>query len=244
MILIQEGNITSTTNTTYDNGSSIKSLRGSQPGRSPDLNRRVTCSQDKKVTLFRFCIDGNCDAGANGEHRLRMDGHWLYSGYKNFREGQCHNMRYTRNVARWKSLTVGTEEHDSTSENDSWFTTMPARKWYSPSCGTYEITLAKQFKASKKWTSCVDTSLSGSYKGVIEGQISSSTCAEWTQPAESFIWHLKVEPVSVGGSSGGGSGNGGSGTCGNGRRGNGKCPKSGECCSKWGWCGTSAAHCG
>ena len=190
----EEGDTTSATNTTYYNGSNMGGLRGSQPRQSPHLNR--ACSQDKKVTLFRFCIDGSCDAGANREHRLRLDGQWLWNGYKNFREGQCHNMRYTRNVAKWKSLTVGTEEHDTTSENDSWFANMPARNWYSPSCGTYEIILAKQFKASKQWTSCVDTSLSGSFKGAIEGQISSSTCAEWTQPAESFIWHLKVEPVS------------------------------------------------
>jgi len=32
------------------------------------------------------------------------------------------------------------------------------------------------------------------------------------------------------------------GTCGNGSRGDGICP-SGECCSEWGWCGTSSAHC-
>jgi predicted carbohydrate-binding protein with CBM5 and CBM33 domain len=42
----------------------------------------------------------------------------------------------------------------------------------------------------------------------------------------------------------GGNGNtgGGGGTCGNGNRGNGVCA-SGECCSQWGWCGTSSAHC-
>ena len=33
------------------------------------------------------------------------------------------------------------------------------------------------------------------------------------------------------------------GTCGGGNRGNGICPQAGLCCSKWGWCGTSAAHC-
>ena len=35
----------------------------------------------------------------------------------------------------------------------------------------------------------------------------------------------------------------GGGTCGNGQRGNGKCPNSSECCSEWGWCGTSVDHC-
>jgi hypothetical protein len=33
------------------------------------------------------------------------------------------------------------------------------------------------------------------------------------------------------------------GTCGNGNEGNGICPISGECCSKWGWCGTPPQHC-
>jgi hypothetical protein len=32
------------------------------------------------------------------------------------------------------------------------------------------------------------------------------------------------------------------GTCGGGSRGDGVC-SSGECCSEWGWCGTSSAHC-
>lgn len=33
-------------------------------------------------------------------------------------------------------------------------------------------------------------------------------------------------------------------TCGNGQVGNGTCPNEGECCSQYGWCGTSAEHCG
>eukprot|EP00128_Syssomonas_multiformis_P017913 Colp12_sorted_trinity150504_noHs@15598 len=34
-----------------------------------------------------------------------------------------------------------------------------------------------------------------------------------------------------------------SGTCGGGNRGNGICPQAGQCCSQFGWCGTSAAYC-
>ena len=33
------------------------------------------------------------------------------------------------------------------------------------------------------------------------------------------------------------------GTCGGGKRGNGVCPREGDCCSKWFWCGNSEAHC-
>jgi len=35
----------------------------------------------------------------------------------------------------------------------------------------------------------------------------------------------------------------GSGTCGGGEIGDGICATGGECCSKWGWCGTTPAHC-
>jgi hypothetical protein len=42
----------------------------------------------------------------------------------------------------------------------------------------------------------------------------------------------------------GGGGGGGGASCGNGNRGNGICPNAGECCSQYGWCGTSSDHCG
>ncbi len=74
---------------------------------------------------------------------LKLDGDWLYDGYRDYLEGQCHNISApSRVVEAWKSLTVGTEEHDTTSENDSYFATMTAEEWYSPTCATYEIELA------------------------------------------------------------------------------------------------------
>jgi hypothetical protein len=165
----------------------IGGLRGS-------LEENVSCSAEKKVTLYKFCIDGDCDAGAEGEHRLKLDGHWLWSDFRDFREGQCHNINVgSRNVGKYKSLTVGTEEHDDWSENDSWFATMPSSKWYSPTCGTYEITLAKQFASKKEWSSCFTASATATYNA-ISGTLTSETCAKWTQPAQSFIWYLKVEP--------------------------------------------------
>jgi chitinase len=33
------------------------------------------------------------------------------------------------------------------------------------------------------------------------------------------------------------------GTCGNGIVGNGNCATQNLCCSQWGWCGTTDAHC-
>ena len=152
----------------------------------------ASCSKDKKVALYKFCIEGDCDTGPHGEHRLKLDGEWLWNGYKNFREGQCHNLKVHKTVSYWKTLTVGTEEHDSWSENDSYFATMPTSKWYSNTCGTYTVMLAKQHKAQQKWSSCVEAT--GSYKTAIEGSIKSEKCSEWSQPSESFIWHLKIEP--------------------------------------------------
>jgi len=58
------------------------------------------------------------------------------------------------------------------------------------------------------------------------------------------FWNCAEVTISGGnGNTGGGTGgNTGGGTCGNGNRGNGVCAN-GQCCSQWGWCGTSSAHC-
>eukprot|EP00985_Skeletonema_marinoi_P002109 scaffold855_cov98-Skeletonema_marinoi.AAC.1 len=174
-----------------------------------------TCSKEKRVQVYRFCIEGSCDAGANGEHRLKLDGQWLWGGFKNFREGQCHSINHSaKTVAAWKSLAVGTEEHDSSSENDSWFATMAASDWYSETCETYEVILAKQHEAQKKESMCWEMSAAGGVKGVDLG-LTATRCSEWKKPSESFLWYLRVEPKDVGG--GGGS----TGTCGGGNRGNG-----------------------
>lgn len=156
-----------------------------------------TCSKEKRVQVYRFCIEGSCDAGANGEHRLKLDGQWLWGGFKNFREGQCHSINHSaKTVAAWKSLAVGTEEHDDWSENDSWFATMTASDWYSETCETYEVILAKQHEAQKKESMCWEMSAAGGAKGVDLG-LTATRCSEWTKPSESFLWYLKVEPKDV-----------------------------------------------
>lgn len=178
----------------YTSGESgDRSLRGT------GTNRRLqtTCSGNKQVSLYKFCIDGNCDHGEHGEHKFRMDGNYLHRGVYRLREGQCHNLGgLTRTINAWKSLTVGTEEQDGGNwidPHDSTYATMPSSKWYSPSCATYEILMNKKFKSSVSYTSCVDVGLSGSLGDVVEADISSSNCASWTKPAESFEWYLKVE---------------------------------------------------
>lgn len=170
-----------------------------------------SCSLEKKVKIYKFYINGDCDGGAYGEHQLRLDGHKYFplfdgdcaqetSGYCDFREGQAHNIE---NKAMWqvieayKSITVGTEERDVWNENDSHSNYLSANDWYNPQCAPYEVIISRDFSAetSKKVCWNVGGSVSGSYKGV-EGEINAGveSCSEWTEPAESFIWFLKVEP--------------------------------------------------
>ena len=145
--------------------------------------------------MYKFCINGDCDSGAEGEHKLKLDGHFLASGFKSFREGQCHNLHYPSVIVdKWKSLTVGTEEEDDWSENDSWMATMSASSWYSESCKPYEIRLAKEHSEEKAHTQCWTAEAGGDIKGVDLG-LSSETCASWTAPAQSFEFMLKVEPA-------------------------------------------------
>ncbi len=156
-----------------------------------------TCSKEKKVSIYKFCIEGDCDSGAEGEHRLKLDGQWLWGGFRDFREGQCHSINHSaKTVDAWKSLAVGTEEHDDWSENDSYFATMTASSWYSETCETYEIILAKEHTSAKKESMCWEMSASGGAKGVDLG-LTATRCTEWTTPSESFLWYLKVEPKEV-----------------------------------------------
>ena len=72
-----------------------------------------TCSKEKKVSVYKFCIEGDCDIGAEGEHRLKLDGQWLWNGFRDFRERQCHSINHSaKTVDAWKSLAVGTEEEE------------------------------------------------------------------------------------------------------------------------------------
>jgi len=46
---------------------------------------------------------------------------------------------YFKKVEKWKSLTVGIEENDSFTHNDSKSSTMVADQWYVNTCDTYEV---------------------------------------------------------------------------------------------------------
>jgi hypothetical protein len=159
------------------------------------LNIDAGCPARKTVTMYKFCIQGDNDAGANGEHRLKLDGNWLYPEFRNYREGQCHEINVGgRAVDSYKSLTVGTEEHDTWSENDSYLATMTASQWYNPTCETYEVVLAKEHKHEMEKSVCWNLSAGAEIKGVQIGA-GAESCTSWTEPADSFIWYMEIKPA-------------------------------------------------
>lgn len=131
-----------------------------------------------------------------GEHRLRLDGHWLYNGFRDYREGQCHSLDLgSKTIEAWKSLTVATEEHDNwPNSNDHYTATLENDKWYNPTCAPYEIRVAQEHTGAKTVTSCWNLSLAAMVNGVSLGA-GVSSCSEWEEPAQSFIWMLQVEAV-------------------------------------------------
>ena len=171
------------------------------------------CSQQKKVKIYKFYINGDCDGGSFGEHQLRLDGKKYFplsegdgaqgskTGYCDFREGQAHdieNKASWKHVEAYKSLTVGTEEWDWANQNDSTSAYLSANDWYNDQCAPYEVIISRDFSQETAKSLCwnVGASVSAEYKGV-EGEINGGikSCSEWTEPAESFIWFLKVEPL-------------------------------------------------
>lgn len=165
----------------------------------------------KEVQIHRFCIFGDdADSGPNVEMKLRLNGATYFpqndsqcatdpSGYCSWREGQCHNL----NGASWKevtnfgSLTVGTEEHDTFSENDSYSTLMSSNDWHTSQCAPYEVRFSVQFEAETVNTRCwsFDATLSGTYYGVT-GELNGGVqeCSTWTNPAQTYVWLMYVFP--------------------------------------------------
>jgi hypothetical protein len=88
---------------------------------------------------------------------------------------------------------------------------LPLNDWYNPTCDIYEIQISQNFKQEVQRTLCwtVGASVSGN-SGNVEGTINGGveSCSTWTNPAQSLIWRLRVEPADGNCvSGGGGSGN-------------------------------------
>jgi putative component of membrane protein insertase Oxa1/YidC/SpoIIIJ protein YidD len=156
-----------------------------------------SCKKEKKVSMYKFCIEGDCDIGAEGEHRLKLDGSWLYSGYRDYREGQCHNLNpnalsvKSKTVQPGVPLRVATDEHDNwPNSNDYWSAEIPSDKWYDPTCSSYEVKIAKEHTGRKEVSSCLWFRLTKAVSGFGIGG-----CDEWVEPPQSFIWMMKVDPI-------------------------------------------------
>ena len=66
---------------------------------------------------------------------MKLDGSWLYNGYRDYREGQCHNLNPNSLSVKSKTiqpgvpLRVATEEHDNwPNSNGYWSADIPSDK--------------------------------------------------------------------------------------------------------------------
>uniref|UniRef100_A0A7S4N7Z9 ShKT domain-containing protein n=1 Tax=Odontella aurita TaxID=265563 RepID=A0A7S4N7Z9_9STRA len=160
----------------------------------------------KKVRIFQFCINGNADSGAEAECQIQLNGNLYYPksrhdcrqedrGFCDFREGLCHDLRN----AQWvhglthRSMSVAVQEHDDWSENDSYYASLPSGKWHDPTCDPYEVVFSRNFRESRLNNICASLEAGGSVKGLeVKGGV--QACTTWTDPAESFVWHMEVYP--------------------------------------------------
>jgi len=170
-----------------------------------------SCSEDKMVRIEKFIIKGDDDGGAEGEHRLRLQGQYYFpnkesdckqdpENYCAWREGQTHSLHQKGpwvKVQAFEDLQAGTEEHDSWSANDSYTASLTKEQWYRDTCSQYQIKVSTEFKAETSQTSCTSVSAgaSGEYGGA-GGKVGFETkrCSAWVDPPESYIWVLSVVP--------------------------------------------------
>lgn len=174
---------------------------------------QTACSDAKKIRIVKFCINGEDDAGPNGEHMIRLNGDPYYPtqesdcyqdpiGFCEWRESQCHNLENARFVTidAYRSIDVGTEEHDSFSENESFFVTLLSHEWYNPTCNPYEVMFTRDFESEMSRSVCwnIGGNVGGSIGG-IEGELNAGIedCSEWIEPSESYVWLMIVEPNEI-----------------------------------------------
>jgi hypothetical protein len=98
----------------------------------------------------------------------------------------------------YRSITVGAEEEDDTSENDMLSATLPASQWWTSECGAWEVIFSENFNEETKRKVCWNLEISGGVKdpeGVAEANAKAGveSCSEWTEPAESVLWYMEVE---------------------------------------------------
>jgi hypothetical protein len=152
-----------------------------------------------------FCIMGDDDTGAHSEHQIQLNANRYYpssssdcaqsdEGFCDWREGMCHNLvgAQFQMVDAYKSITVGTLEHDSSSENDATSAILSSNDWYNPTCEPYEVKFTRDFKSERERSVCWNVNLAVGEGIAINPGI--EDCTTWTDPAESYIWLMTVEP--------------------------------------------------
>jgi len=89
---------------------------------------------------------------------MRVDGEKYYPnnssdcsqdpwGFCDWRMGQAHNINGPwKYIGDHRSITVGLEEHDTTSGNDSASAMLQSSEWHSPTCDLYEVQLSYDFE--------------------------------------------------------------------------------------------------
>lgn len=179
------------------------------------------CTQ-KEVQVYKFCIRGDSDIGPHSEHKIRFDGQHYFpnrpsdcdqypNGYCSFQEGACHMLKDAPwvSIENFKSLTVGTERHTGFGDEGT-FANMAAAEWNTASCEPYEVVMARDFKSEQEKKICWNIDLSIPFPPIgrkrdlecnIDGNVDSGgidlgvdCCHTWVEPAESYIWYMKVSP--------------------------------------------------
>lgn len=158
-----------------------------------------SCTQDKKVWLHTFCINGNHDDGYNGEHRLYLGDGYLSSEKKDYEEGKCHNNLYENQdtvIKAWDDLVVGTLEHDTDAgEVDELYdATLETDDWYDQTCATYEVVVSMKFANGNNVEACY-VAKEGEHPNLDIPECDHGFYERSQQDA--FVFYLEIEPTSV-----------------------------------------------
>ena len=162
----------------------------------PDAHRE--CSRNKKITLYRFCIEGDQDQGQNGEHKLILGDYT--DGETKYREDECHDLVdrfHPQHLSHNEDLVVGTIEVD-THDEDDFILEMHPDRWYIDTCHTYQIALSNEFewRGSNSWSGCW-YSVYGAVEEAAQlhpPHLNQCPDDHYDRPDDSFTWYLRIEP--------------------------------------------------
>ena len=99
-------------------------------------------------------------------------------------------------VRAYKSITVGTEEHNADyskfqNQFGSTAATVVASDCYIETCETYDVLVAREFEEEKESSVCLDVS------AFLLRDVSRSYvhCKDWPKQRDLFIWYIEVKPA-------------------------------------------------